>query len=468
MKNNINIDITKYTGISTDSRDIKPGYIYAAIKGSHFNGEDFIDDSITKGATMILVNQDSTYDKPCSINMLKVPNIRVAVSSIASQLYPKQPENIVAITGTNGKTSNAYFYKQFAELLGHKSACIGTLGLISNYATFHQDHEILTSPDSITMHKMLHSLESDGISHVAIEASSHGLDQHRIDSVDIKAAAFTNFTQDHLDYHHDMESYFQAKMRLFTDVMQNGIAILNADIPEFERMVKLIGESNKVVSYGKNGIEYKLISFADQQIEFEVYGKRFSSQISLNGYFQAQNLLCSIALCVATGMNIDDLVSVIPQIQAAPGRLEQVAEVRGAKIFIDYAHTPDALEKALSNLKTECKGRLLVVFGCGGDRDRAKRPIMGKIASDIADVVIVSDDNPRFEDPAAIRKEILAGALSAHEMDSRKEAISHAIDLLQEDDILLVAGKGHETYQIIGDTKVYFSDHEEIMRFAIR
>ncbi|MFN8911722.1 MAG: Mur ligase family protein, partial [Alphaproteobacteria bacterium] len=357
MKNNIDIDISKYIGISTDSRDIKEGYIYAAIKGSHFNGEDFIEESVSQGANLVLINHDSTYDKPCPTPILKVENIRLAVSYLASLLYPKQPSNIVAITGTNGKTSNAYFYNQFAELLGYKSACIGTLGLISSHKTFHQSKDILTSPASITMHKMLDSLASDNINHVAIEASSHGLDQHRIDCVRIKAAAFTNFTQDHLDYHHDMDSYFKAKMRLFTEVMINGAAVINADMPEFDNIVKLIGSRNKIVSYGQNGAEYKLIAFGDQHIEFEAYGKRFKSKIGLNGYFQAQNLLSSIALCVATGLKIEDLVSVIPQIQAAPGRLEQVAETRGAKIFIDYAHTPDALEKALSNLRAECKGK---------------------------------------------------------------------------------------------------------------
>ncbi len=448
--------IHSYSGITSDSRKVTHNCIYVAIKGTSFNGEDFINEALAKGAAVVIT------ENAAHTNMaVVVENARKTLAELASAFYKTKPENIVMVTGTNGKTSVAFFYKQIFEYLGYKTASIGTLGVVSNF--FHHKQEgTLTSPDSLTLNYLLAELHKNGITHVAIEASSHGLDQYRVDYIPIKAAAFTNLTQDHLDYHKNMEEYFCAKARLFSELLQDGIGVLNSDITEYHA---LSGLCEKKINYGKSADDLALLYFENSKICFKYKDNEYTAQTKLNGEFQAYNLLAAIGLALETGASIDEMVRVIPRIDAAPGRLELIAtKDNGARIFLDYAHTPDALLNALQNLRKECAGKLHILFGCGGDRDKDKRPKMGAIASAHADYVYVTDDNPRYEDPAEIRRQILAAAPNALDFGDRKMAIKYAIARLEEGDILLVAGKGHETYQIIRDEKAYFSDAEEIIR----
>ncbi len=462
---NKGIAINQYKGITSDSRAVKPGFIYVSIKGEKVDGDDCIEQALSNGASLVVVRKNSRYkgDKA-----LRVENPRAKLAKLSNEFYQPQPSNIVAVTGTSGKTSVAFFYKQIAELLGLKSASIGTLGLVSNYASI-EVKDSLTSPDPVTLNKILQKLASSDITHVAMEASSHGIAQYRIDGINLQAAAFTNLSQDHLDYHKNMEEYLDAKLKLFTEFLKRGYAILNADVLEFKKISSALKSKPqiKILSYGRLGDHIKLISLRKPDICLEILGSRFNSKYHLEGGFQVHNLMAAIGLAISTGMKPHEIIEILPQIKAAPGRLELVAEYHGAKVFVDYAHKPDALEKALTALREECKGRLIVIFGCGGDRDKAKRPMMGEIATRLADVVIITDDNPRTEAAGAIRKEILAVCSNALEYDSRSSAIADAIKQLKALDILLIAGKGHETYQILGGQSLHFSDHEEVMRACV-
>lgn len=455
------IDISQYKGVTSDSRQVRPGFIYVSIKGEKLDGDDFIEQAIANGATLIIVRKHSSYEG----DAVRVENPRAKLARLAHNFYQPQPSNIVAVTGTSGKTSVAFFYKQIAELLGHKSASIGTLGVVSNYASI-ETEDSLTSFDPVTLNRILQELTASDVTHVAMEASSHGIEQHRIDGIKFQAAAFTSFSQDHLDYHGNMEDYLNAKLKLFTEVLKGGYAILNADIPEFKKIATALKSKPqvKILSYGRAGDHIKLLSAQKPDISLEILGSKFNSKYYPEGSFQIYNLMAAIGLAIATGMKPHAIAEILPQIKAAPGRLELVAEHNGAKIFVDYAHKPDALDKALAALKGECKGRLMVIFGCGGNRDKTKRPIMGKIAARLADVVMVTDDNPRTEDPALIRKEVLEGCPKATEYADRAVAILEAIKQLKPSDMLLIAGKGHETYQVIGTKSIHFSDHEEVMR----
>lgn len=452
------------SGITSDSRKVKNGYAYVAIRGSKFNGEDFIQDAINSGAIEIVVSEDSTVNSVKNAKLTKVPNARKYIASIASKLYPNQPQNIVAITGTNGKTSVAFFFKQIAEFCGHKAASIGTLGVLAdNYPNDAED--VLTSPETVELHSILHNLANSGVKYTAIEASSHGLSQNRVDSVNFRVGGFTNLTRDHMDYHGSVEDYFNAKARLFKELVKE-TAVLNADIPEYSKLKEIAYEAGlKVMSYGKKGESIKLITSSDEVIVCDIMGKKYNILHKLSGSFQVYNIMCAIGLSLGVGLEIDNIIKSIEHIKAAPGRLELAGTYNGAEVYVDYAHTPDALENALSSLKSHCSGKLHVLFGCGGDRDPGKRPQMGEIANRLADEVIVTDDNPRTEDSASIRKQILAACPKAFEFGDRAIAIKEAMKRLNNNDMLLLAGKGHETYQVIGKEKIHFCDKEQVQNF---
>lgn len=469
MRNNMQIDTSKFSGISSDSRNVKQGYIYVSIKGAHFDGDAFAKDAAEKGASLIVTRSDSSIQLD-GVEVIKVEDPRKALAELCNSLFQPQPQNIVAVTGTSGKTSVAFFYKQFAELLGFKSASIGTLGVVSNFISIPHD-DTLTSPDAITLNQILQNCAQNEISHVCMEASSHGIDQHRVDGIKIASAAFTNISQDHLDYHRDMQEYLDTKIRLFTELLiSGGDAWINADLKESDYILSQVSKRKdiNVKTYGKNGSDIKFISLNNYELTIEIAGQQYTSHFYPEGTFQSYNLMAALGMSISTGLDLDKLIAAIPEIKAAPGRMEQVAVYNGAKVFVDYAHKPDALEKALAALRPDCKGKLYVIFGCGGDRDKTKRPIMGEIAARLADVVIVTDDNPRTEDAAAIRKDVLAGCTGAIEYDSRSKAISATMQQLKEGDALLIAGKGHETYQIIGTETVYFSDNEEVMKVVMK
>lgn len=466
MMANKEIDTSNYTGVAFDSRQVEHGNIFVSIEGTKANGDDFIKDAIQNGATLIITSEDSNYQAAQGTAVIKVKHPRKTLAKLANQFYQPQPENIVAVTGTSGKTSVAYFYQQITELLGCKSASIGTLGIKSNVAAPIELEGSLTSPDPVTLNRSLELLATAGVTHVAIEASSHGIEQKRLSGIKFCAAAFTNFSQDHLDYHQTMDQYFKAKMQLFTKVLHSGYAIINADISEFADISQLISSKSslKILTYGHLGNQIKLISKKKNIITLEILGSNFTTTFYPEGNFQIHNLMAAIGLAIANNFKPHEIMTIVPQLKAAPGRMEKVATYNDAKIFVDYSHKPDALEKALQTLKNECEGQLFVIFGCGGDRDKTKRPIMGAIAGKYADYVIITDDNPRFEDASQIRSQVMAGCPNAQEYANRSTAIAQTIAKLKPQDILLIAGKGHETYQIIGNDHHHFSDTEEVLR----
>jgi UDP-N-acetylmuramoyl-L-alanyl-D-glutamate--2,6-diaminopimelate ligase len=457
-----------YKGITSDSREVKSGYIFVAIRGTKMNGELFINDAIKNGTAKIVVSEDFPDMIPEGIEIERVQNPRKYLSMFVASFYKNQPDNIVAVTGTSGKTSTAFFFKQICELSGHRSACIGTLGVLSDFVEFDNNDDTLTSPNAEKLHNALSILYDNKITHVAIEASSHGIHQYRIDGVRIKAAAFTNFTQDHLDYHDNMEEYFKAKLRLFTEViLPNGFALINADILQYEKIRSIIKSARpdvRILSYGRHGDFIELISIHEKEVTLKIGGVLYKSFFNLEGSFQIYNLMAAIGLANCVGFNIPDIINTIPNIIAAPGRMQKVATYNGSAIFVDYSHKPDALEKAILALKSNCKGRFCLVFGCGGDRDYLKRPIMGGIAGKYADVIYVTDDNPRTENPKHIRSMIIKACPNAYEYEDRAECIKAAIKNLNSGDTLLIAGKGHEDYQIIKNKKHHFSDIEEVLK----
>lgn len=454
----------KIFDITSDSRKVKAGSIFVAIRGAKLNGEDFIESAIKNGATEIVVANSYSGKTYENVKFTKVDNPRKYVCTLARQMYPKQPQNVVAVTGTNGKTSTAYFFKQIAEYCGFNGASIGTLGVLAE-GVMNDAEDVLTSPETVELHQILNDLAVRGVTHCAMETSSHGLSQHRADGVEIRAGAFTNLTRDHMDYHETIEDYFNSKARLFAELVKE-TAILNADVPEYSALFKICNDKGlKVLSYGKRGTAIKLIEQEDERIILDIMNTRYESELHLSGSFQVYNVMATIGLCIAIGLPVEKVIESIKYLKAAPGRLELVGSFKGAEVYVDYAHTPDALENAISSLKSHCKGKLHVLFGCGGDRDPGKRPQMGKLANDLADYVIVTDDNPRTEDPARIRKQIMEACPKALEYGDRAIAITEAMKRLDRDDMLLLAGKGHETYQVIGTQKIHFCDKEEVHKF---
>ncbi|HEY8264454.1 MAG TPA: UDP-N-acetylmuramoyl-L-alanyl-D-glutamate--2,6-diaminopimelate ligase [Methyloceanibacter sp.] len=452
-------------GLTADSRAVKPGFLFAALPGTHTDGSKFIADALARGAAAILVPRGGA-PKRATTPVLEDADPRRRLALIASRFFAAQPETVVAVTGTNGKTSVASFVRQLWEGQGIPSASLGTIGVVSPKTTRKLNH---TTPDPIELHAILAGLAKDGVTHLAFEASSHGLEQRRLDGVRLAAAAFTNITRDHLDYHESFENYFEVKLRLFRELLPPGAAaIVDVDSDGGRRVAEIAkSRGHKLVSVGEAGETLRLVSakrdgFAQRLIILH-NGKSYEVKVPLVGDFQATNALVAAGLVIATGGDPARVIKALANLRGAKGRLDLAGTTKsGAPIFVDYAHTPDALAKALAALRPYVKARLVVVFGCGGDRDKGKRPEMGAAAATNADSVIVTDDNPRTEEPAAVRRAILAAAPNAVEIADRATAINQAIQGLNAGDVLLIAGKGHETGQIVGDKIIPFSDHDAV------
>jgi UDP-N-acetylmuramoyl-L-alanyl-D-glutamate--2,6-diaminopimelate ligase len=454
------------TGISADSRKIEPGFVFAALAGSRTDGSRFIAQAVAKGALAILAAPGVSVEAPSGVSILRAVEPRRALALMAARFHGRQPECVVAITGTNGKTSIAEFARQIFAACGRSAASLGTIGIVRPSGA---DYGGLTTPDPVALHGALADLSREGITHLALEASSHGLDQHRLDGVRIRAGAFNNLGRDHLDYHPTMEAYLAAKLRLWQLLEPGSPAVINADGPEAERAIAAAAARGlEVLTVGEAGETLRLTSAErsgfTQTLRVAGYGRAWQVNLPLIGTYQAGNALVAAALAIACGEAPDAAMGALGHLTGVKGRLEVVANVRGGIAVVDYAHKPEALAAALSALRPFATGKLICIVGCGGDRDRGKRPIMGRIAAEQADVAIITDDNPRSESPAAIRAEVLAGAPGAREIGDRAEAIRAGVAMLGPGDVLLVAGKGHETGQIVGDKVLPFSDHEEILR----
>ena len=451
-------------GLSADSRRIKPGFLFVAIAGAKADGAHFSRAAAAAGAVAVAAEQ-RPEGLPDNVVFVAVENARRALALAAARFYPRQPATIGAVTGTSGKTSVAAFTRQIWTALGFSAASIGTVGVVSPKG---EKYGALTTPDPVELHRTLDALAGEGVTHLALEASSHGLDQHRLDGVRIAAGAFTNLSRDHLDYHPSMEAYLQAKLRLFSElVVPGGAAVIDVDDCYGGQVVEAAKRRGlKVMTVGVHGDDIKLVAgeidgFA-QVITLAHAGKTYKVKLPLVGAFQVQNAAVAAGLAIATGAASARVFAALEKLSGAKGRLELAGSANGAPIFIDYAHKPDALAKALAALRPYASGKLVVVFGAGGDRDAGKRPIMGRIAVENADRVIVTDDNPRSEQAAAIRAAILAAAPGATEISDRAQAIRAGIASLKKGDVLLIAGKGHETGQIVGDRVLPFSDHEAV------
>jgi len=451
-------------GLTADSRAVRPGYLFAAIEGTQIDGRKYIPDAVGHGAVAVLAPPGTSTDDP-HVPLIADANPRRRLALMAARFFEKQPETMVAITGTNGKTSVASFVEQIWRHLGHKAGSLGTLGVQGDGYRASLEH---TTPDPVTLHSHLREFVDHEINHVAIEASSHGLDQYRLDGVRLKAAAFTNLSHDHFDYHASEEDYFQAKARLFSELLpEDGIAVLNADCEHQGKLVEIAeARGLKVISYGFRGwdinIKRRRSGRDGQMLELEVFGKSCLIEMPVIGDFQAENALCALGLVLACGADQDAAVDALNHLQGVTGRIEKVVEhPNGAPVFVDFAHTPDALEHVLKALKAHARDRLVVVFGCGGDRDVEKRSVMGVVACQFADHVIVTDDNPRFEDAAAIRHQVMKGCDRAMEVGDRADAIRAAVAGLNEGDVLVIAGKGHESGQVIRDEILPFNDGEQ-------
>lgn len=452
---------TAITGLTADSRQIQPGYVFAAMQGVVADGRTYIGSARAAGAVAVMGEDLPAIENAVAVN---VENARLALAQASARFYPQQPDTIVAVTGTNGKSSTVDFLRQIWESAGVKAASMGTLGAIGPNGHIDLGH---TTPDPVAIHATLQTLAQDGVSHVAMEASSHGLAQYRLDAVTLAGVAFTNLTQDHLDYHETMDEYRAAKLRLFSELAQSGCpAVVNADSDQrlfFEDAAQQAGLTP--VSVGWRGADLKIEELmpkaTGQRLFLDWRGEKAAIDLPLIGEFQALNALTAAGLALAGGVDLQAVAKGMSDLQPVKGRLEYIGETgEGAGIFVDYAHTPAGLDVLIRAARPHTAGRLVVVFGCGGDRDRGKRPLMGEVAAKHADLVIVTDDNPRSEDPAFIRSEVLAGVPNGTEIGDRGEAIHRAIKGLRKGDTLLIAGKGHETGQIIGDTVVPFSDQE--------
>lgn len=469
-------DLT-FSHVSSDSRQIQLGDVFVAITCDAVL--DNVRVAITNGATILIAEHvliDELQRQFPSVQLIAVTSAREALSIIASQLYPKQPEHIYAVTGTNGKSSIVNFIRQILGELGRQAVSFGTVGLefSSNVTVIPKiDVPKLTTPDAMSMHKMLTQLTDAGVTDAAFEASSHGLDQFRLHQVTVTSAGFTNLTQDHLDYHGSMEEYFNAKVKLFTEVLtQDGAATINVGCPYGKSLSLMLAHRPvRVITYAV-GAEADLVADRIQlepdNIKFDLtyLGQSYGTQtVSIAGIFQIENILCAIGMILGEGIALGDVLKVLPKIQSARGRMDYVGTSdKGGAVYVDYAHTPDALMRALQALRLHAKNaRVHVVFGCGGNRDSLKRPLMGKIADDLADVIIITDDNPRHEDPSFIRAQIMANSPRAIEVGDRSTAIATAIAGLNQGDVLLIAGKGHETGQLIKDTIVPFDDREVVL-----
>ena len=447
------------TGFAIDHRKVVRGNVFGAFRGSRFNGEDFIADAIANGAVAVVAAVDCKVE---GVPHLADPDPRALFARLAARFFGPYPEVIVAVTGTNGKTSTVEMTRQMWRMAGHRSASIGTLGVTT------ADEQVktgLTTPDIVTFLNNIAGLKKLGISHVAYEASSHGLDQYRAEGMPVAAAAFTNFSRDHLDYHPDIDAYFAAKMRLFDEVVDgDGTAVIWTADPKSNEVIDHARKRGlKVMTVGPEADTIALVSRAPtplgQSLVLRFAGTEHKLSMPLIGAYQAANVLVAAGLVLATGGDWPTTLSAMGRVSPVRGRLERAVISRaGAPVYVDYAHTPDALEAAIEALRPHVEGKLITVFGAGGDRDAGKRAPMGEVAARLSDIVIVTDDNPRGEDPALIRSAVLSGAPNATEIGGRREAIAEAIRLAGPKDIILLAGKGHETGQIIGDQVLPFDD----------
>ena len=464
------------TGLSQDARKIEPGNVFFALKGTRHDGRDFIPMAVKNGAVAIVARSGSVLPPEAkTVLLIEDVNPRRRMARMAARFYRSQPEVIAAVTGTNGKSSVAHFTRQLWLLTDRNAASMGTLGIDApqlNITPQLSTGPTLTTPDCIRLHEEIADLSTAGVTHLALEASSHGLDQFRLDGLKLSVAAFTNLTRDHLDYHGSMGAYFNAKKRLFSELLPPEFpAVINADSDAYQKLFDVTYDRHQpVISYGWNGREIAIKARKPhgfgQTLTISVFQKDYEVTLPLVGEFQAMNALCALGICLATERNIEQFpkyIEALCDLKPVRGRMEYVGEsAMGAATFVDYAHTPDGLETALKALRPHTRGRLIVVFGCGGDRDPGKRPMMGQIATQFADVQIVTDDNPRSEDAATIRDAIMAACPQGRNIDDRRKAIRTAVAMLAQGDTLLVAGKGHEQGQIVGETIYPFDDAQEV------
>lgn len=455
------------TGVTADSRKVAPGSLFVALPGNAADGRAFIPQALSQGAAAVLAPADT--EAALAPVLVTSGDVRRAYAIAARSFYGRQPATCVAITGTNGKTSVAAFCRQIWASLGLSAASMGTLGVLKQTGNVNQalTGPGLTSPDAADAARLLAELAAGGVTHLALEASSHGIDQRRLDGVTLKAAAFTNLSQDHLDYHGDMEAYRAAKLRLFETLLPRGrTAVLNADSDAYSSFAAAsIMSGLGVMGVGERGRDLTLVGRQavpeGQRLTLDVRGTLHEILLPLAGAFQASNALVAAGLCIAAGETPERVLAGLEAITGAQGRLQRIAGASRGEVYVDYAHTPDGLETVLKALRPHATGRLIVVFGAGGDRDRAKRPIMGEIAGRLADVAIVTDDNPRSEDPAAIRRAVREGCPAAQEIGDRRAAIRHAIEQMRDGDVVVIAGKGHEQGQIVGGVTHPFDDATE-------
>lgn len=457
---------TDIVGMSCDSRQIQSNWLFVALKGVKVDGTQFIAQAIAQGAAAILTEKEAKVEIPENIAHITSPNARQAYARLASNFYQEQPQHCVAVTGTNGKTSVAHFCQQIWAELGEKSASLGTLGLMTNEKDIvTEEGSVLTTPEPVKLHRILQKLKHKACNYMALEASSHGLSQYRLDGVTLEAAAFTNISRDHLDYHVTMEAYIEAKLRLFKEVLPpQRTAVLNADSEHYLQIEEACkAQGHNIITYGEKAEDIRLISIIPtvegQLITFMLEQVQYRVQVPLIGKFQVYNMLCALGLVIATGGNKDRAIAKLTNLRAVPGRMEQVGHhPKKASVFVDYAHTPDALKEALISLRPHTHGKLYLIMGCGGERDTGKRTLMGRVAAEHADEIIVTDDNPRNEDPVTIRKAIISACPGAIEIGDRREAIESTIHKINTGDILLIAGKGHETTQTVGSQTIEFDD----------
>lgn len=454
------------SGLCVDSRAVKPGDLFAALPGVSFHGARFIPMAVDSGAAAILTDPaGALLAEDCPVPVVVAEDPRGTLARAASLWFGPHPETMVAVTGTNGKTSVSTFCRQIWAELDLPAVNLGTTGVEGAWS-----HPLgHTTPEPITLHRVLAQARAAGVTHAAMEASSHGLEQRRLDGVLLAAAGFTNFTQDHLDYHETFEAYFDAKLRLFIHVLpEDGVAVVNIDDPKGAEVAAIAGtRGNEVITVGRSDdARLRLLGqrFDDtgQELRFDWQGRSHLTRLELLGGFQADNVLLAAGLCIGAGADAGDVFDVLPRLTTVRGRMQLAARrANGASVFVDYAHTPDAVATALMAMRPHVLGRLIAIIGAGGDRDRTKRPLMGQAGQENADIVIVTDDNPRTEDPSTIRAEVMAGCPGGIEIGDRAEAILRGVDMLEPGDALLVAGKGHETGQIVGQDVLPFDDAEQ-------
>lgn len=479
---------TVISGLTLDSREVEHGMLFAAMPGTQVDGTKFIPAAVEAGAAAVLCDATAVIPElPDHVAVLRAADPRRAIAMVAARYYPRQPETIVAVTGTSGKSSVADFTRQIFLSCGYAAASIGTIGVVRPDGSVYGG---LTTPDPITLQRTLQGLAEEGVTHLAFEASSHGLDQRRLDGVRIRAAGFTNLSRDHLDYHPTMEDYLSAKLRLFTDVLpEDGVAVVFVDdgygldvfsedpTTEDHAEARVVSRANDAgrpvmtVGLGAGVLSATMdhggeAAAVPRDIQLAFNGKTACVSFPLVGFYQVNNAIVAAGLALASGCDLSDVAKALSKLEGVSGRLELAGRSKGASVIVDYAHKPDALRTVLMEMKPRGGGRLISVFGCGGDRDKGKRPLMGEISASIADITIVTDDNPRTEDPARVRSEILAAAPGALEIGDRAAAIEHAVEIAAPSDVVVIAGKGHETGQIVGDTVLPFSD-QEVARAAI-